>query len=41
LRQRGLTVIELLVSLAVASILIGLAVPAFNNFVAQQTLTHN
>jgi type IV fimbrial biogenesis protein FimT len=38
-RQRGLTVIELLVSLAVASILIGLAVPAFNNFVAQQMLT--
>ena len=38
-RQRGLTVIELMVSLAVASILIGLALPAFNNFVAQRTLT--
>jgi type IV fimbrial biogenesis protein FimT len=38
-RQHGLTVIELLVSLAVASVLIGLALPAFNNFVAQQTLT--
>src|SRR5262245_11013466 len=38
-RQRGITVIELMVSLAVASILIGLAVPAFNAFVAQRTLT--
>ena len=37
-RQRGFTVIELMVSLAVAAILIGLAVPAFNNFVAQENL---
>jgi type IV fimbrial biogenesis protein FimT len=38
-RQRGLTIIEIMVSLAVASILIGLALPAFNNFVAQRELT--
>jgi type IV fimbrial biogenesis protein FimT len=38
-RQRGLTVIELMVTLAIASVLIGLAVPAFTNFVAQQNLT--
>ena len=38
-RIRGLTVIELLVSLAVAAVLIGLALPAFQNFVAQRTLT--
>jgi type IV fimbrial biogenesis protein FimT len=38
-RQSGLTIVEIMVSLAVASILIGLAVPAFNNFIAQRTLT--
>ena len=38
-QQRGLTVIELMVTLAVAAVLIGLAVPAFNGLVAQRTLT--
>lgn len=38
-RQSGFTIVELMVSLAVASILIGLALPAFNNFIAQRTLT--
>jgi type IV fimbrial biogenesis protein FimT len=38
-RQSGLTIVEIMVALAVASILIGLAVPAFNNFIAQRTLT--
>jgi len=38
-QQRGLTIVEIMVSLAVASILIGLALPAFNNFVAQRNLT--
>ena len=37
--QRGITIIELLVTLAIASVLLGLAVPAFNSFIAQQTLT--
>ncbi len=38
-RQRGITIIEIMVTLAIASVLIGLALPAFNNFVAQRTLT--
>ena len=38
-RQSGITIIEILVALTIASILIGLALPAFNNFVAQRTLT--
>jgi type IV fimbrial biogenesis protein FimT len=38
-RQRGITIIEIMVTLAIASVLIGLAVPAFNAFVAQRTLT--
>jgi len=37
--QRGFTVIELMVTLAIAGVLIGLALPAFNTFVAQRTLT--
>ncbi|MCX7064720.1 MAG: GspH/FimT family pseudopilin [Proteobacteria bacterium] len=39
MRQSGITIIEILVALTIASILIGLALPAFNNFVAQRTLT--
>ena len=38
-RQTGLTIVEIMVALAVASILIGLALPAFNNFIAQRSLT--
>ena len=38
-RQRGITIIEIMVTLAIASVLIGLALPAFNAFVAQRTLT--
>jgi type IV fimbrial biogenesis protein FimT len=37
--QRGITIIEIMVTLAIAAVLIGLAVPAFNAFVAQRTLT--
>jgi type IV fimbrial biogenesis protein FimT len=38
-RQSGLTIIEIMVTLAIAGVLIGLAVPAFNAFVAQRSLT--
>jgi type IV fimbrial biogenesis protein FimT len=38
-RNRGFTLIELMVSLAIAGVLIGLALPAFNDFTAQRTLT--
>ncbi len=38
-RQTGLTIVEIMVALAVASILIGLALPAFNGFVVQRSLT--
>jgi type IV fimbrial biogenesis protein FimT len=38
-RQRGITIIEIMVTLAIASVLVGLALPAFNAFVAQRTLT--
>ena len=38
-RQGGLTIVELMVTLAVAAILIGLAVPAFNSFIIQRGLT--
>jgi len=38
-RQRAFTLIELMVTLAVAAILIGFALPAFNDFIAQRNLT--
>lgn len=38
-RSRGFSIIELMVSLVIAAVLIGMALPAFNNFIAQQRLT--
>jgi type IV fimbrial biogenesis protein FimT len=38
-RQRGVTIIEIMVALAMAAILIGIGLPAFNGLVAQRTLT--
>ncbi len=37
-RKRGFTIVELLVTLAVAAILMGIAIPAFNDFIAQRTM---
>lgn len=36
--QRGFTIVELMVSLAVAAILIGFALPAFNDFIDQRRM---
>jgi type IV fimbrial biogenesis protein FimT len=38
-RQFGFTIVELMVTLAIAAVLIGLAAPAFNEFLAQRRLT--
>ncbi|MEM1229837.1 MAG: GspH/FimT family pseudopilin [Pseudomonadota bacterium] len=38
-RPRGFTIVELLVTLAIAAILRGFALPAFNGFTAQRQLT--
>ncbi len=38
-RQHGITIVEIMVALAIAAVLIGLALPAFQGFVAQNTLT--
>lgn len=38
-QQCGMTIVELMVSLAIAAVLIGMAAPAFNGFVAQNRLT--
>jgi len=37
--QRGFTIVELLVTLAVAAVLMGFALPAMNNFLDQRTQT--
>jgi len=38
-RQRGFTIVEAMVALAIAAVLMGLALPAFNGFIAQRNLT--
>jgi len=38
-RSRGFTIVEIMVTLAVAAVLIGLALPAYNGFIAQRRLT--
>jgi type IV fimbrial biogenesis protein FimT len=38
-RQSGFTIVEIMVVLAVAGVLIGFALPAFNNFLNQRALT--
>jgi prepilin-type N-terminal cleavage/methylation domain-containing protein len=38
-RQQGVTIVELMVTLAIAAILLGLALPAYNGFIAQRNLT--
>lgn len=38
-RQRGITLVEILIALAIAGVLLGLALPAWNGFIAQRTLT--
>ena len=38
-RKRGFTIIELMVALAIAGVLLGLALPAFNGFIEQRTMT--
>lgn len=38
-RAKGFTIVELLVALAIAAVLLGLAVPAFNGFIAQRDIT--
>jgi type IV fimbrial biogenesis protein FimT len=37
-KTRGFTIVELMVTLAVAAILMGIAIPAFNEFIAQRTM---
>ena len=37
--SRGFTIVELLVALAVAAVLLALAVPSFNGFIAQRDIT--
>ena len=37
--QRGFTIVEIMVTLAIAAVLLGIGLPAFNGFVAQRALT--
>jgi type IV fimbrial biogenesis protein FimT len=39
IRHLGLTIVEMMVALAVAAVLMGIGIPAFNDFVAQRTMT--
>lgn len=39
MRPRGFTIVELLVALAVAAVMLAMALPAFNGFVAQRDIT--
>ncbi len=38
-RQNGLTIVELMITLAIAAVLLGIALPAFNGFIEQRTMT--
>ncbi|MCZ6618319.1 MAG: GspH/FimT family pseudopilin [Gammaproteobacteria bacterium] len=38
-KRHGFTVVELMVTLAIAAVLVGYALPAFKGFVAQRTMT--
>ncbi len=38
-RQNGLTIVELMVTLAIAGVLLGIALPAFDGFIEQRTMT--
>ena len=38
-RARGFTLVELMVTLAIAAVLLGFALPAFNGFIAQRQIT--
>jgi len=40
-KAAGFTVVELMVSMAIAAVLIGVGLPAFNGFIVQQRLTAN
>ena len=37
--KRGFTVVELMVAMAIAAVLLGMALPAFNGFIEQRTMT--
>ena len=37
-KDSGFTVIELMVTLAIAAVLLGYAIPSFNNFISQRTM---
>ena len=38
-RQSGLTIVEIMITLAIAAVLLGIGLPAFNGFIEQRTLT--
>ena len=38
-RQSGLTIVEIMITLAIAAVLLGIALPAFDGFIEQRRLT--